>query len=771
MERRHAGVTLGKRQQENGQYLLEKILEDSRIELDETLRRLARTNFAQANDAAAAIYDFAFLPAFRERHPLWRKDRQIIAVSHNADGDGASGDAVEHGMAALGAICSPEISKYVHWSFERVMRLSSEPNDPESVQQIVARTRNRPTLYLFSDVGSSELDAIKAHTRRAIVMDHHPLRGTPGKQVLVVNPYRQGLEGNQLSGGEETFIVFHYLMWTALRNNPFRLDQGKKKQVKILERSLLLTALGGANADQIGSDGMNQVLYRYAENLGLLTRCEIGGFGHSTKDVAKMVAQTLPFVNCKYPVNRLKQFRRALAGSITNGRNLSLSPQAQEIADRLYDTYRGVFMLQFKRPEAGHYSGLNDRRLFFNMQNIQFLDDEELADINGALNRLGITESPLSRIEEWDDEGKKDRVVISPDSSVHPSEFYHYSDDFRGNMAKREEIITQRLPVMVDELLNEMRNRENTFPLIKSLAPPKGKKSVYERKPRAADFTEGELEVIKRLCSEIVVQYGDPFQQQEYLDAIQGPNFIIKERRSDVPLAYWGKTVAEVGNLLTAMSKLRQREALLQALPWTRAPKEERVQILEHIHKIYRRIIAFSSSRFESLVERIAQPIGEGIYYVPLEQVMAAKYKVATMCEREHDYAGADLARNLPDAAMNGVILGVGIEAGLFPEIYAMVFGSVPISLEGKAAKKTSVRVHRFAGEKYQGHMGNILYRVTRRGGGHATAASMRYWSQEEPEILEEITRRVAVYDHEEHELQRRVPADRLPKGLGGNDA
>lgn len=80
-------------------------------------------------------------------------------------------------------------------------------------ESLVERLRGEPyEVYLFSDLGSGDLNLISKIGKRAFIIDHHRLEGEIGN-TRVLNPFLAGLDGDrEISGAGVSFLLYYEML-------------------------------------------------------------------------------------------------------------------------------------------------------------------------------------------------------------------------------------------------------------------------------------------------------------------------------------------------------------------------------------------------------------------------------------------------------------------------------------------------------------------------------------------------------------------------------
>ena len=156
--------------------------------------------------------------------------------------------------------------------------------DEKIIGEIVADT---PDLVILTDFGSGYLDLLKAKVPqfKVLVLDHHQIVGSPGINIIQVNPHLHGIDGaTDVSGSGVAYFV-------AKAVNAQNVD---------LSPIALVGALGDMQDkyDQRKLGGLNEKILEDAVNANLIkVEKDLTFFGRETRPIHRTLANTTsPFI-------------------------------------------------------------------------------------------------------------------------------------------------------------------------------------------------------------------------------------------------------------------------------------------------------------------------------------------------------------------------------------------------------------------------------------------------------------------------------------------
>jgi RecJ-like exonuclease len=198
------------------------------------------------------------------------KEEGLIYVASHLDADGlAAAGIIGKALSRLNARFLIRIERWV---------------DEKVVDGITA---DKPSLIIFADFGSGNLDVLNTHlaNRNVIILDHHQTTENADPSFVHVNPHLHGIDGSKdLSGAGVTYLVAK-----ALDNaNTDLASIAVVGALGDLQDKYESRALGGAN----------EIIVKDAEATGSLqTETDLLFFGRETRPIHKALASTtVPFI-------------------------------------------------------------------------------------------------------------------------------------------------------------------------------------------------------------------------------------------------------------------------------------------------------------------------------------------------------------------------------------------------------------------------------------------------------------------------------------------
>jgi RecJ-like exonuclease len=198
------------------------------------------------------------------------KEEGLIYVASHLDADGlAAAGIIGKALSRLNARFLIRIERWV---------------DEKVVDGITA---DKPSLIIFSDFGSGNLDVLNTHlaNRNVIILDHHQTTENADPSFVHVNPHLHGIDGSKdLSGAGVTYLVAK-----ALDNaNTDLASIAVVGALGDLQDKYESRALGGAN----------EIIVKDAEATGSLqTETDLLFFGRETRPIHKALGcTTVPFI-------------------------------------------------------------------------------------------------------------------------------------------------------------------------------------------------------------------------------------------------------------------------------------------------------------------------------------------------------------------------------------------------------------------------------------------------------------------------------------------
>jgi len=193
----------------------------------------------------------------------------IHVVSHlDADGLAAAG-VIAKALARLDATFRVRIERWI---------------DEEVTAAIAA---DKPSLTVFTDFGSGDLDILNTHlsNQRVIILDHHQPVGEANPDFIQVNPHLHGIDGSRdLSGAGTAYLV-------AKAINKANVDSA---------HVAVVGALGDLQdkREQRKLGSVNETIVEDAVNAGYLKiETDLLFFGRETRPIHKALAcTTSPFI-------------------------------------------------------------------------------------------------------------------------------------------------------------------------------------------------------------------------------------------------------------------------------------------------------------------------------------------------------------------------------------------------------------------------------------------------------------------------------------------
>ena len=148
-------------------------------------------------------------------------------------------------------------------------------------ESLVEGLREEPyEVYLFSDLGSGDLEVLSSLGRRVFIVDHHRPEGDVG-EIRILNPFLAGLDGDrEISGAGVAFLLYYEM-----------LDDPDMAPMAITG------ALGDVQEDD-GFRGLNREILKLAEESGLVeVRPDLRLFGGPDYPLVASLERTVdPFI-------------------------------------------------------------------------------------------------------------------------------------------------------------------------------------------------------------------------------------------------------------------------------------------------------------------------------------------------------------------------------------------------------------------------------------------------------------------------------------------
>ncbi len=651
---------------------------------------------------------------------------EALIAAHGADADGFGFETVMRLLEETLRLAGID----TQFDYVRPMRYHEEEHEHGYA---TLGERHKGKFLISGDVGGADLTTLGEQFREGIIIDHHPVKGEPGKGFRQLNPIDHGYGGNTLSGAGAGYLFFDAVREQLEQDGAFRTKEAQK-EVERLGRTALVAALAGSNADRIDEQGVTRLLYEQAKEWKLLRETGIGAYGYTTKQIHKVLAESSIPANLQYPVLRRQQFLHGLAGSL--GKE-SFTSDEVSVANRLYKEHRTLFMQQYRSVDGG--LRVDESAIEVNLLNAQALKQEEIDEVNKALRSLGARTDVLVREEVIDWLGVLEVVSVDPSAGIRPSEFRSFTDDVyeteeRCKTANRT--ITQQLRSLEKEAQG----------LEKLLKTPNLAEALLGEK-RLCDLTPDELGLLKRWWRENIESYADPFKREGMIADLDRPNYLTEGKGLTPLLA--GRTLAELGNVMTAISKTGLRDHFIDALILPGERGEDAERKVHDAHKLYRTIIYEGLRAAEHrLLEKgsFAKEIADRVYLLDFSFLEETINDVAERHYERGSLLTKEEIGNLDLKTLVGVFAGILTNTRKMPEHYALVFAYVP-DLEqverGIDGIKLSGRVSERADDIFPGlHLGEDF--LVYDGGGHAGAAAVRLTRSQLPGFLKKMSEREA---------------------------
>lgn len=638
---------------------------------------------------------------------LTKEEGIVVCIDHGADADGFSGRIIKRQIERSGYLTGNR-TRFV---YENPFHVSNDPEDPDSIQSLLAK-HGEDAFYFFSDIGGLDLKTVSALLPQGIIVDHHPPKGRCSENFVEINPLREGFDGNDLSGASGTYLIFDAYYDSLSKQHILKSSKYAKQLSREVRQTALLAALGGASADHIGDQSLNGLLYDQARGMSLLYEKLIGCYGIQTKPLTKIVAESTIHANLKFPVMRQQYLRKSLKkslglASLTNDQNL--------LVQELFYLHPDLFMVEFNKE---HLPTVDDHHLYINMQRAQFLNTEEIAKINKAMQKFGLKEPLL--VEEQEENLRIIRV--NEQTGIKESRFLTFQDDIKDTEERYQMVeatIRSQLIAYRDELITQGKHFSTRVI---------DEKSDFSH-CKVSSFSEDEVDLLRGWWVENIRAYSDPFRIDKTIAEIERPSNIIHKG----PYLFKRLTVSELGNRLTALSKIGMRDTLIEALEGDEKAGEKVLAA----HKLYKRIL-YHSLRYIQNTEGILHTVKDRVHLIDLQGLDDVVKKVVN----EEISLGSVLSEkdDLQDIKienLNGVITGIKVDSRKLPGEYGILCSIVPVAGNDKMIK-ISVRVSENE-EMFQIHLGNELMSRFNHGGGHKTAAATRMHKDQLPAFEEAL--------------------------------
>ncbi len=698
---------------------LEKLLHNERITPEQ------RQLLESARHAADSIYNF-FLEEQEEQES--KQKRKAVILAHGADADGFAAGLNLHLLTDIITTLNPDVQTATEWP----MRLQS--TGKESYEAIAQRHgNNEGTFYLIADIGGADYDEVSAYFRRGVVMDHHHNHGELSDAFISVNPHDVGLEGSDLSGAGASYLVLDAFL-ERIKTDAKTLGLTKQvlKEFEHRQQQALITTLAGSSADRI-TKGMTTHLHTQARAWKLIKPFDIGTFGIARKPLVKVIRESTVHANSRFPLLTKREFLKALRYIL---KKQSFTPQEEELAQELYNSFgRGydgeqftpaIFMQQPKEREFGPHSGL-EKKLYLNPMNIQQLHPEEIAEVNTLWEKL--TGQQLLT-QEGD--------LVRPDG-LEAADFEGFTDDMED-----EKVIAALMTSLRRELADLLSERSAEG---RGLSCPELSERDFLFHP-INNYGEDTRTLIKDWWLRKVAQYADPLQREEMKRLLLDKNYVIQNIPT-LPALFSLQTVAELGNLMTALSKLQLRHFFFDL---------DNVQVgkkIQDAHQVYRTLICRSlvtASFRKTTDERFLTKIQERVYFLDFHFLNKTVKKVLDNASVTTTLSREELQHFDPRTIV-GPIAGILSNNRYLSEHYVLLLAGVP-DPECQDGYKVSVRLSELGTGIFNVHLGEVLLPLG--GGGHPGAASVRLRRSNLQPLLEAFGE-LTIHDEPYQKLQAAI--------------
>ncbi|MCA9459990.1 MAG: hypothetical protein KC550_05575, partial [Nanoarchaeota archaeon] len=446
----------------------------------------------------------------------YKKDK-IINISDSKDADGFGSQIIIH--KGLECILNFLGNQFVEIESERLGRFSKDETNPEHLKNIVEIMGK--DKYIICDLATLRPEDANKHLDELLFIDHHPNKTGFDKKFITVNPQEHNINGaKELSSAMNATLMIN-MLYDKIEEEYSKNKTNRSGLNKLREQLNYLSIFGlaGSKADMQDDKGLNSVLYDYLRLNGLIEKTDSPFYGHSTKEAAKVWAQSTPFYNFRYEIPQ----NQAELNKFFAKTNLKPSKNREQIIHKIFNKYRCAFIFS-----SFHNERHINNKSFDNSVNVKYLEtlsENEIKELNQLVKDLVGQE--LVTINSSNQTNKPEIIPTSP---FIPSSFQNFTDNIT-SMKKRVELAKQYLHNLGFE---------------------------GEEVPKTQ---VGLTEKLKSLFIDNITAFGKPESLEFSLSQLKKGQYL-----STCQMPFVDVSIAEIANLMTAMSKQDYGPLMLDAI-------------------------------------------------------------------------------------------------------------------------------------------------------------------------------------------------------------
>lgn len=574
-------------------------------------------------------------------------DEKINVVSHLADADGFGCQIMLHNGLEL--MLDSVWNGHTKVASDRIMSFVSDQESEDSATGV--REKMGEGFYVISDLATLKPEHAQAIFGKGIIIDHH-MPADFGEGFINANPSNHGFDGgNEVSASVGSALVMHYLfdLIEDYHNNvtiPKHADDRQairnvRKQIKQQRDALdylTVFALAGSKADMQEDTGLNKAVYDYMIDRGVLEKVDFPHFGYSSKDLEKVLAQGSIPLNLKYHIASAKDITGMFAHQFGIHKFKERKDYHDTKLEDFLDDYKSLFVREFDSE---------DKSLLINRAKLNSMTAGEVEDFDARFVEIA-GRSFLDIV--YDDENRMS-VYVKTDRQG-KSYFAETDEDcFNDDLKEGDKRITSA------KLL--LRNLEIDPEL--PFAHQAGDLSGEEAEEVFADIKHK----IDRLYRENIEAFCPEELRSFYLEKLDRDQYFITKKEGILA----GQTIAELANMMTAMSKLEHGPDFMEVVNYEMAgnygPEHmTKLEAVRDFHNQYKGCVYTGMSSMERWIlqdsskkpqDRICKEITPSGFYMEMPEI-------------EEDNFQIDMRK------MNGVLGGLAANVRLLPKNPAIFF-------------------------------------------------------------------------------------------------
>lgn len=576
-------------------------------------------------------------------------DEKINVVSHLADADGFGCQIILH--KGLELMLDSVWNGNTQVDSHRIMSFSQDPESKDSAEGV--KSKMGEGLYVISDLATLKPEEAQKHFGEGVIIDHH-MPADFGPNFINANPSNHGFDGGaEVSASVGSALVMHYLfdMIEDYHQTVTIPDLGDDreavrnvgKQIKSQRETLdflTIFALAGSKADMQEDTGLNKALYDYMTERGVLEKIHYPHFGYSTKDMEKVVAQSSIPLNLKYTFATHKD----ITGMFAQKFGVHTFKERKDYNNTDLDD----FLTDYKHLFVREYDDM-DGSLLVNRASLNSMTASELEDFDLAFSRL----AGASFFEiEYDEGSNVPQVNIRTDRE---GDFYFGETD--------EDCFSE----------DDIKKGDNRITAAKHLLRARGldPEKAFSKQSEGLDgeeFLESQEDFRKQvhfLYADNIKAFCPPELREFYLKKLDQDQYFMTAKEGIVA----DRTIAELANMMTAMSKLEKGDEFMSILNYEVAGDlssrhQSELESIKGFHNHYRLCVFLGMSQMENTIlydgskkpeDRVCKKLLPNAFYMNIPEIDESKFTI-------------DMRK------MNGVLGGLAANVRLLPNNPSVLF-------------------------------------------------------------------------------------------------